>query len=457
MLKRTRLRTMLPTALAAAIAVCAAAPAVANAGGTNVYVHALPGIPPGGEIPDPLPEPPGDDIPEPPGGDIPEIPQVTITGGPGAFVATRSARFEFESEDANGFVCRLLGSAFEPCTSPHDVLVPGDDSYTFQVRARAGNRFSLPATRTWVVDTVGPETTIDSSDGPREGAQQESTTETFRFSANEPVGGFECRLDGGAYQPCSSPYTASGLGLGLHVLEVRAVDRAGLVDPVPARRSWTVVPADRDLDGYPAGVDCDDGNAQVHPNRRDLPDNGADEDCDGRDAVDLDRDRDGFERGEPGAKGPFDCDDTKPGIQPGAADIPGNDVDENCDGRDASYPSITSEVRYEALRKGNRTRIRRLSVIRPPDGATVTVVCRGKGCAFKRRSQAVAPGTSEMAFGSELRRAKLRRGAVLEVWITRSDMRGKLVRLRVGRRGKVTSVTLCVPPGSKTPTGCPAA
>jgi hypothetical protein len=220
---------------------------------------------------------------------------------------------------------------------------------------------------------------------------------------------------------------------------------------------------DRDRDGYQrdepgatAPFDCDDAKAWVHPNAADTPDNSVDENCDGRDVVVLDRDGDGYDRNEPGAKAPFDCDDAKAAMNPGAVDAPRNKIDEDCDGHDADYPSITSEVRYAAHRKGGKARIRRLSVIRPPDGATVTVRCRGKGCTFKRRRQVAAPGTSELSFAADLRKAKLRRGAVVEVWITRSGMRGKVVRLRVGRGAKMSAQTLCVEPGSKKPGGCPA-
>jgi Putative metal-binding motif/RTX calcium-binding nonapeptide repeat (4 copies) len=41
---------------------------------------------------------------------------------------------------------------------------------------------------------------------------------------------------------------------------------------------------DRDGDGVLAGPDCDDGRADVHPGARDIPGNGVDEDCKGGDA-----------------------------------------------------------------------------------------------------------------------------------------------------------------------------
>ena len=51
---------------------------------------------------------------------------------------------------------------------------------------------------------------------------------------------FECRIDGGAYAPCTSPTTLNGLTAASHTFDVRAKDAAGNLDPTPATYTWTV-------------------------------------------------------------------------------------------------------------------------------------------------------------------------------------------------------------------------
>jgi hypothetical protein len=51
---------------------------------------------------------------------------------------------------------------------------------------------------------------------------------------------FQCRLDGGSWQPCSSPRSYGGLKKSAHVFRVRAIDAAGNVDSSPDAWSWTI-------------------------------------------------------------------------------------------------------------------------------------------------------------------------------------------------------------------------
>ncbi len=108
-------------------------------------------------------------------------------------------------------------------------------------------------------------------------------------------------------------------------------DCDGWVDEQPPSAS-----EDADGDGYcpadvpcPDGVpigDCDDTDAHVHPGAAEVPYDGVDQDCDGADLVDVDGD--GYDAEAVG--GP-DCDDDDVDIHPGRVDL-ADDVDQDCDG-----------------------------------------------------------------------------------------------------------------------------
>ncbi len=109
--------------------------------------------------------------------------------------------------------------------------------------------------------------------------------------------------------------------------------------------------ADADSDGYystscqallctPNG-DCNDGNPLIHPGAVDICNNGVDEDCTDGDLICtctcLDVDGDGYYAlscADPGCSPRTDCDDTNANRHPGAAEICGNGVDEDCNGSD---------------------------------------------------------------------------------------------------------------------------
>ncbi|MBK7760508.1 MAG: hypothetical protein IPI35_29700 [Deltaproteobacteria bacterium] len=88
---------------------------------------------------------------------------------------------------------------------------------------------------------------------------------------------------------------------------------------------------DRDRDGSPYLVDCDDHDGSIHPDAPDPVDaEGIDSNCDGVDGVDADGDR-----AASTASGGTDCDDADPETHPDAPDSVDSDgIDSNCDGVD---------------------------------------------------------------------------------------------------------------------------
>ena len=166
-------------------------------------------------------------------------PHTLITSGPSGTIDDNTPTFEFEALSPGAtFECRVDDTPFETCTSPHTTAPLANGEHTFEVRAitAAGNTDPTPASRTFTVniDTAAPQTTI--TNGPS--GLNLSRKATFAFTSSEAGSSFECRLDGGGWQSCTSPRTYSGLGLGNHKFVVRAIDQADNVDPTPAQRTW---------------------------------------------------------------------------------------------------------------------------------------------------------------------------------------------------------------------------
>jgi glucose/arabinose dehydrogenase len=91
---------------------------------------------------------------------------------------------------------------------------------------------SSPAT-----DTTPPNTKVELK--PRSKRRHRVRA---KFSSSEPGSDFECRLDKHRWKPCVSPRRLRGLNTGRHVFSVRATDRAGNVDPTPAKDRVRVKP-----------------------------------------------------------------------------------------------------------------------------------------------------------------------------------------------------------------------
>jgi Bacterial Ig domain/Bacterial Ig-like domain/Right handed beta helix region len=167
-------------------------------------------------------------------------PDTTITSGPSGATNDSTPSFAFTaSESGSTFQCRVDSGAYAACTSPWTTPALADGSHTVNVRATdaAGNNDASPATRSFTVDTVAPTTTITSSPP----ALSLSGSGSVTFTVNESGATSQCRLDGGAWTACTSPYQVSGLGIGGHTVDVRSTDAVGNVESPGPSASWTVV------------------------------------------------------------------------------------------------------------------------------------------------------------------------------------------------------------------------
>jgi hypothetical protein len=199
--------------------------------------------------------------------------ETRIDSGPddGGFTSNPTPTFTFSSPDDPDatFQCAVDPPPppldFGPCTpgsgTPgsgiHTVSPPlSDGTHIFQVRA-LGSLIPLPdlspEIRMFTVDTIHPDTTIDS--GPTGPISDD--TPTFDFSSNEAGTTFECSIDSPTdFGPCSGPgsHTTDSLPDAQYTFRVRATDRAGNADTDPAARTFTVDtdPPNTTIDSGPA-------------------------------------------------------------------------------------------------------------------------------------------------------------------------------------------------------------
>ncbi len=175
-------------------------------------------------------------------------PQTTIDSGPSGATNDPTPTFAFSSSKAgSSFQCRVDAGTFAACSSPHTTAQLTNGSHTFQVRATdpLGNTDATGDSRTFTVDTVAPQTAIDS--GPA--GTTHDPTPTFAFSSSEAGSSFQCRVDAGSYSACASPRTVPHLADGSHTFEVRATDPGGNVDASASQRAFTVDSASVSVSG----------------------------------------------------------------------------------------------------------------------------------------------------------------------------------------------------------------
>ena len=164
-------------------------------------------------------------------------PTITLTQTPPNFSSNSTPTFAFTADEPipAGFQCKLDAGAFAACTSPKTFGTTPDGSHTFTVKGAdaAGNNVST--SYAWTIDTVAPALSLTAKPPDPSGV----STAHFEFSATDQTGvTYQCQLDAGAFQSCTSPKDFSGLANGTHSFTAKATDAAG--NTGSASYSWSV-------------------------------------------------------------------------------------------------------------------------------------------------------------------------------------------------------------------------
>jgi DNA-binding beta-propeller fold protein YncE len=162
----------------------------------------------------------------------------------------------------------------------------------------------------------------------------------------------------------------------------------------------------------------------------------------------IDGDGDGFFAGQ-------DCNDSNRAIRPGAVEVKGNRIDENCDGFAEPFPTLAAGVATSWDAKGNRITLKTLQVTQQfPKGWSAKIMCKGKKCPFKTKKLKkgkVKRSASNVITSLSKKQRKFRAGQTVEVWISAPNFNTKVSRYAL-KKGKIpTTQPFCVLPGQTRP------
>ena len=167
-------------------------------------------------------------------------PETTITRQPANPTNSTSASFGFVSDKRGArFRCSLDSGDYSACifnSMSYKDLSAGPHTFNVKAIDNVGNAEQTPASYTWTIDTLPPDTAITTQ--PTLTANSPSAS--FGFSSTKTASLFHCKLDDGSYAECVSPLTYTALAEGSHAFFVRATDGAGNIDPTPASYTWTI-------------------------------------------------------------------------------------------------------------------------------------------------------------------------------------------------------------------------
>jgi len=173
-------------------------------------------------------------------------PQTSVLSGPAATSSNITAAFTYASSESNStFRCRLDEDGIQSCPSTgkaYAKLIDGPHTFRVWATDSAGNEDPTPATYNFTTNkSLDDHTAPDTSILLAPSSPNRNDSAFFAYESNESPATFQCSLDKASFASCSDlGVTYERLRNGSHSFAVRAVDRAGNVDPTPAAYTWQV-------------------------------------------------------------------------------------------------------------------------------------------------------------------------------------------------------------------------
>jgi len=162
----------------------------------------------------------------------------------------------------------------------------------------------------------------------------------------------------------------------------------------------------------------------------------------------IDGDGDGFSAAQ-------DCNDGNPAIRPGAPEIRGNAIDENCDRLSEPFPRLSVTATIAGFNGPRFTRMVGVRVAGLEGGETVKLSCKGRGCRKRMaKTVRVKRKVALLKLDRFVRGARLRIGSQLEARITRPGFIGRVIRFRIQPNKPSKRTELCLMPGARRPGKC---
>lgn len=158
-----------------------------------------------------------------------------------------------------------------------------------------------------------------------------------------------------------------------------------------------------------------------------------------------DADHDGYPSG-------VDCNDHNKAIHPGATDRPGDKVDQDCSGTAARYGYLAPPIGARWVTRGPVTRFTRMIIGALPARTLISLSCAGRGCHLKPYRSRTAAATKRTNLLRYLKASELRRGAVVELRLSRAGQATRIIRWRIGPPAR-RAIT-CRAPGARGEAPC---